>query len=452
MKILVADDEKGIRKSILFALSDEGHSFQEAESIAEMEDLLKHQNFDLFLLDIHFPDGSGVELFEKLRGQEWNTPTVFISGAASASEAVKAVRLGAFDYIEKPLSVDRLRTTIFRLSNHLQLQARVEALTHQPEVNLRGASTFIKKFNREVKQIAHRDFKVLITGETGTGKELIAQAIWQNSQRSQKPLITFNAAAVPDSLFESEFFGFRKGSFTGATRDQIGKAMLAHQGTLFLDEIGDLSLAAQVKILRFLDSGELQRVGSPALERSDCRILAATSKNLEAEVQAGRFRSDLYFRLNVVHVKVPPLRDRRADILPIFLEFMQNFVDKYELKAKKISPEAVHCLESYRWPGNVRELRNLAEKLAILGGNQIQVKDIEPLFQQEASFISAPSVAIGSEHRELLPLREFKMNTEAEYLRWVLQQTHGNVSEASRVLRLDRSSLHQKIKTYGLQD
>ncbi len=448
MNILIVDDDIGIRKSIIFALNGDGYSFSEAGSIQDAEAQLNlslsgQKEFDLLILDVHLSDGSGVDLFKKLKVKSnFEIPTLCISGAATAKEAAEAIKYGVFDYIEKPFSADRLKSTIFRLNQFLKIQEQAKSNFNLRKVDLIGESDFIKKLKYDLPSFSQKDFKVLITGETGTGKEVIANAISELSPRSSKPFVTFNAAAIPDSLFESEFFGFKKGSFTGALRDHTGKAGLAHNGTLFMDEIGDLSIQSQIKLLRFLETGEIQKLGGQSNEKVDVRIIAATSKNLELEIKENRFRADLFYRLNVIHIHIPPLRLRTKDIVPLLLYFMEQFRLKYELNVKQIDSEALDFILSYNWPGNVRELRNFAEKISIINHEIIRKIHI-------SNMLSQINIDPQKNKFEVMTFKEFKKKSEAEYLQFILNKTNGNISEASRILELDRSSLHQKIKSFN---
>jgi len=461
MKILIADDDKRIREAIRFSLLDSKDEVDEVGTIAELNSLIQKNNYDLLILDIHFPDGSGIEFYKKMKVEyKIDIPTLCISGAATASEAAAAVKYGVFDYLEKPISIERLKTTIYRLQQHqLWVQSTYESVMNNSDLSnfIIGESPFIKKLRKDILNYATKDFKVLITGETGTGKEVVAKSLWGNSKRNKKPLVSINAAAIPESLFESELFGHKKGSFTGALTDKLGKVSLAHQGTLFIDELGDLSLHSQVKLLRFLESGEIQKVGSLEEEKVDVKVIAATSKDLLKEMNEGRFRSDLFYRLNLIQIHLLPLRDRKEDVIPLIYHFMKQCCLKYELNFKQIDDEGIDYLLNYQWPGNIRELKNCAEKMAILDGTMIRKNDISsihPMLQStlNQTFNSHSASVDSSFNFDGLTYKEFRARSDFHFLNSILKKTEGNISEAARLLNLDRSTLHQKIKDLKIQN
>jgi two-component system nitrogen regulation response regulator NtrX len=401
------------------------------------------------LIDVHFPEGSGIDFYERLVKEKLELPTLLISGAASAAEAVRGVKLGIYDYLEKPLSADRLRLSVKRCLEHFNQKVQLATLTNPlpQEGQILGSSKAMEFIREQVGRFAQQDVKVLITGETGTGKEVVAQSLWRQSDRSSRTLIVVNAAAIPENLVESELFGHRKGSFTGATHDRIGKIEMAHGGTLFLDEIGDLSLPVQSKLLRFLENDEVQRVGDNQVKKVDVRVIAATSKNLEHEVEQGRFRSDLYYRLNVARIQIPPLREHVEDIEVLFPFFLER---KYErsphLSKAIIEKSAMEALQKYSWHGNVRELRNVADRILLLapkcinGDLMVKVLGLANLSPGPASKIEGESAM-----QTFLPFKEYKLKMEDEYLQKVLHFVGGSITQAAQVLKIDRSYLHQKL-------
>jgi two-component system nitrogen regulation response regulator NtrX len=365
-----------------------------------------------------------------------------MSGAANAKEAADAIRLGAYDYLEKPPTAERLRITLKRCLEHAQLRQsylRLVSATNRQE-NLLGTSKGMMQVKKHIAQLAAKDVKVLITGETGTGKEEVAQALWRASSRRGQACITVNCASIPETLIESELFGHVRGAFTGATQNQIGKIEMADRGTLFLDEVGELTLAAQSKLLRFLENGEIQPVGANRTKICDVRLIVATSRDLEGETAKGRFREDLYYRLNVGRIEVPPLRSRREDVVPIFRHFVSTFCRRHNEPDKDIADDALRTLTQHDWPGNVRELRNVAERVAIIAGEQIASGDL--------ALRESPGSALGE---AIVPWKEFKQRSEAHYIAGVLQVTSGSVAKAAELLKLDRSHLHQKIAQLGLR-
>ena len=372
-----------------------------------------------------------------------------LSGAASAKEATEAIKFGAYDFLEKPVASERLRMTLQNTLAAAALSAsNISAnIDRNVRTDIIGDSASIRKVKELIGQFGRRDAKVLITGETGTGKELVAHGIWRNSTRCDRPFVLVNSAAIPDSLIESELFGHKKGAFTGAINNQIGKIEMADGGTLFLDEIGELSPMAQSKLLRFLEAGEIQVVGANKIKHCDVRLIAATSRNLQAEIKAGRFREDLFFRLNVANIEIPPLRGRKEDILPIFNHFMVSVCARYGEAARTMSDSARHALTNYDWPGNVRELRNVAERAVLLSSRDITKETIQEILghtlQKEVLDDLPKSLDF------VLPLKEYRRQLESRYIGHVLNLAAGSITRTAQVLGLDRSHLHQKIKDLG---
>lgn len=445
-KILLVDDEAAIRRSLGGILSDEGYEVSLAVSGEEALSKLAEEAPDLVLLDIWLPGIDGLMVLAKIKAQQPNLPVIMISGHGNVENAVKATRLGAFDFIEKPLDMDK---TLLTLRNALKLLRLTEEnrLLRGDAPALLGQSPAITAMREAIATVAPTSSWVLITGENGTGKELVANAIHRMSNRAAGPMVEVNCAAIPEDLIESELFGHEKGAFTGADSRRQGRFDMAHGGTLFLDEIADMSLKTQAKILRILQEQRFERVGGHRTINVDVRILAATNKNLAEEMAAGRFREDLYYRLNVVPINVPPLRERKEDI-PILAE---NFLHEYNLRQghspKIIAREVMKALMEYAWPGNVRELKNLIERLVIMTpGQTIELRNLPAPFNQ-----SAPE----GEARILGKLfeQEFKdarAAFERMYLENKLLESHGNITAMARATGLERTHLYKKFKALGI--
>ncbi len=449
--LLVVDDEKRVRESVKLSLSGEPYEIAEAETAEEAHHYILANQPDIILLDVHFQPGkTSLPLLEKLRNNGNQIPIVMLSGAASTKEATDAIKLGAYDFLEKPVTSERLRVTLQNAIHASKLKAR--EIATRVDLNIRtdiiGESKGIRAVKELIGQYGRRDVKVLITGETGTGKELVAHGIWRNSPRCHRPFIVVNSAAIPDTLIESELFGHKKGAFTGATANQVGKIEMADGGTLFLDEIGELSPMAQSKLLRFLETGEIQVLGSNKIKHCDVRLIAATSRNLQIEIKAGRFREDLYFRLNVALVEIPALRERKEDVLLIFNHFMMSVCQRYGEAIRLIDEDAKSALLSYSWPGNVRELRNVAERSVLLSPKTITRQVVESIVG--LSHAEEPSSDLPQTIDAALSLKDYRRKTEATYIEHILKLADGSVTKASQVLGLDRSHLHQKIKDLGL--
>ncbi|MBI1860425.1 MAG: sigma-54-dependent Fis family transcriptional regulator [Deltaproteobacteria bacterium] len=445
-KILIADDHKATRQSIRMILSTEPYELIEASDLEETHRAIQANDPDLVLLDIHFGEKkTSLSLLKRLAEEQLEPTIIMLSGAASAREAAEAIKYGAHDYLEKPVSADRLKVTISKgleyslLKRHL-LQATSQSNQQREFV---GRSERAAKVRRQITRFAANNITVLITGETGTGKDIVAHGIWQASERKHRPFVAVNCAAIPENLIESELFGHKRGAFTGAHADQIGKIVMAHQGTLFLDEIGELSLGAQTKLLRFIETGEIQRVGATELQKVDVRIIAATSRDLEKEMAQNHFRSDLFYRLNVVNIQVPPLRERAEDIPLLFTFFVRNLCRKYEEPEKLVDPEALALLSRCPWPGNVRELRNIAEKAVVMSGHRILAEHVE-------EWLPRVSTPLPSKGGLSLSLKEFKTNVERDYIISVLRKAEWSVTEAAKLLAIDRTYLHQKMTHLGI--
>jgi two-component system, NtrC family, nitrogen regulation response regulator NtrX len=380
-KILIIEDEAAIRRVLLKILSEENPDYKvsEAEDGLQGVELIKKENFDLILCDIKMPKMDGIEVLNQIKILKPETPIVMISGHGDLDTAVQSMRIGAFDYISKPPDLNRLLNTV-RIaldSNKLVVEnKRLKKIVHK-KFEMIGNSSSITKIKAMIEKVAPSEARVLITGANGTGKELVAHWLHEKSHRSKEPLVEVNCAAIPSELIESELFGHKKGSFTGASKDRVGKFETAHHGTLFLDEIGDMSLSAQAKVLRALQENKISRVGSDQTIKVNVRVLAATNKNLKKEIAEGKFREDLYHRLAVILIKVPPLNDRREDIPLLIQHFAKKISEEQGTTCKKFSKKAITMLQKYDWTGNIRELRNVIERLIILGGEQVSETDVK---------------------------------------------------------------------------
>lgn len=448
--ILVVDDESSILQSLEGILSDEGFEVILAGSGKEALTKIEEALPDLVLLDIWMPEPDGIQTLVKIKESYPNLQVVMMSGHGTIETAVKATKLGAYDFIEKPLSLEKLLLTINNALDYYSLEQEVSILKEKQKRKYRitGNSPAITKLKEDIQRVAPTDAWVLISGENGTGKELVAHTIHSLSPRSQRPMIEVNCAAIPEDLIESELFGHEKGAFTGASTMRKGKFDLAHEGTIFLDEIGDMSLKAQSKTLRILQEQKFERVGGTRTIKVDVRVIAATNKDLEKEIEMGNFREDLYFRLNVIPLRVPPLRERIEDIPELVNEFVQEFSIMTKLEPKEFTPKALSLLKQYKWPGNVRELRNLVERLMIMTqGKVIDVKDIPPPFNRSAG--------VGNELDSVLfkdSLKDAKKEFEKAFLERKLKQFNWNISQTAEAIGIERSNLHKKIKTYGLEE
>jgi two-component system, NtrC family, nitrogen regulation response regulator NtrX len=445
--ILVVDDEESILRSLEGILTDEGFEVILADSgISALQkiDALP----ELVLLDIWMPDMDGIETLVKIKELHPRIQVIMMSGHATIETAVKATKLGAYDFFEKPLSLEKVLLSVQNALDHCRLEEEICILKEKESSRYRitGESEAVRQLKEQIRIVAPTNAWVLISGENGTGKELVAHTIHRLSRRDQKPFVEVNCAAIPEELIESELFGHEKGAFTGATATKKGKFDQAHEGSLFLDEIGDMSLKAQSKTLRILQEQKFERVGGSRTIQVDVRVIAATNKDLETEITKGLFRDDLYFRLNVIPIRVPPLRERVEDIPSLVSEFLKEFSLQMNMEPKEFSPESVKLLQKYHWPGNVRELRNLVERLVIMTpGPMIQVGDIPLPFNREASADDAlADLFMKSSYKDA------KGIFEKAYILRKLQEFHGNVSQTADAIGIERSNLHKKIKAYGL--
>ncbi len=448
-EVLVVDDEPSILESLRDILEDEGYGVKCVTTGEEALRSLEESPADLVLLDVWLPGIDGIEVLSKIREKYPWIPVVIISGHGTIELAVRAVKLGAFDFLEKPLSYDRVVVTVENALKFKALQEENLRLRSQIRVRgLTGRSKAISEVRELIARVAPTDATVLIQGESGVGKEVAARMIHALSRRSEGPFVEVNCAAIPETLIESELFGHEKGAFTGASQARRGKFDQAHGGTLFLDEVGDMSLSAQAKVLRVIQEKRFERVGGDRPVQVDVRIVAATNKDLKKEIEKGRFREDLYFRLNVVPIRIPPLRERPEDIPLLVEEFLEEFSRHSGLGKKRIREEVMEVLMRYPWPGNVRELKNLIERLLIVTpGDEITLKDLSSEFVESVKSYEKgevpPWFAINS-------FKEAREEFEKEFLRRKLEEFGGNISRMAEAIGLRRSYLHRKLKALGL--
>jgi two-component system nitrogen regulation response regulator NtrX len=449
IQILVVDDEEGIRESLRGVLEDEGYSVETASEAGEALEELTKRSYDLVLLDVWMPGKDGLETLEEIQkiALAERPSVVMVSGHGNIETAVRATKLGAFDFLEKPLTIEKVTVTIQNALRQRQLEVEVARLKQATgeERTILGDSVSIQALRQQLELMAKTNGRVLIYGESGSGKELVAHAIHRSSSRAEGPFVEVNCAAIPEDRIESELFGHRKGSFPGAIEDKVGKFEKADGGTLFLDEVGDMSLKTQAKVLRVLDEGRFQPLGADENIRADVRVIAATNKNLEDEIERGNFREDLFYRLNVIPFSVPPLRERVEDIRVLADHFLADYTTSYARKAKELTTEAYRVLEEYSWPGNVRELRNLMERIVIMNPQvRVDARHIPLNAGPNGARRPAPPVErFGS-------LQEVREAAERDYILRKLDEASGNVTKTAELLGLERSHLYRKMKALGI--
>lgn len=452
--ILIVDDEVAILNSLGQILEDEGYEVQVAKSGAEALKIVTNDPPDLTILDIWMPELDGLETLKRLRELSPHAQVMMMSGHGSIETAVRAIKLGAYDYIEKPLSLENVTLRVRHALDQHRLERENLSLRTKVErkFELVGRSVVMQRLRELIATAGPTNSRVLIAGENGTGKELVARAIHQQSPRAGKQFIAVNCAAIPETLIESELFGHEKGAFSGAMTQKRGQFEQADGGTLFLDEIGDMSLATQAKVLRALQEQQFHRVGGTKTIKVDVRVLAASNKDLQKEIEAGHFREDLYYRLNVLPVTVPPLRARRDDIPLLVDHFMQIHVGEQGLKPKQVTPAAMEQLQQYDWPGNIRELRNLIERLMIMvSGPTIDESHVGLALQarptvQPAAVVAQPALVL----KDYESLRDARNAFEKEYITRKLKENRWNVSRTADELKIERSHLHRKIKLLSI--
>ncbi len=465
-RLLIIDDEEGIRISLRGILEDDGYCVFDVDSAEAGLAFLEHESADLIFLDIWLPGMDGLAMLDKLRILYPSLPVLMISGHGTIETAVAAIKKGAHDFIEKPLSLEKIIIAVERALEFQELKRENvklrEQLDERGAVGPMGTSRPMENLREQISRVAPLDTWVLISGENGTGKELVARAVHNASRRKDKPLVALNCAAIPEELIESELFGHEKGAFTGADTAKIGKFEMAHQGTLFLDEIGDMSMKTQAKILRILQEKTFERVGGNKVFHADVRVIAATNKNLELAISAGEFREDLYYRLRVFPLHVPPLRERGEDVLLLADFFSLTLAQELALAPISFAPDAKKVLLAYSWPGNVRELRNFLERMLILhAGKTISSAELPQEFQNTGARAAGKvflGAALEQEGAFVFPAEampaDFKNARnafEAHFLATKLQEYDGNISRLAEAIGLERSYLYRKLKAYNIQ-
>jgi two-component system, NtrC family, nitrogen regulation response regulator NtrX len=463
--ILVVDDEKNIRRTLRMVLEGGGNTVYEAGSIVEAQDILARHEVDLVLLDVKLGEENGLDLLRALKARSddgaatrtTEIPVVMISGHATIEDAVAATRLGAFDFMEKPLDRSRVLVTARNALERRKMWREVNDLRRTVDARweLLGNAPVMQELRRQISKVAPTRSRVLVTGESGTGKELIARAVHRNSAVSHGQFVKVNCAAIPPELIESELFGHERGAFTGAIAKKRGLFEVADGGSIFLDEIGDMTLSAQAKVLRVLQTGEFTRVGGEKSLRTDCRVVAATNRDLEQMVKEGRFREDLFFRLNVMPIRSPDLSERVEDIPLLVESFVRECCEENGLGYKPVDESVFEVLKRYEWPGNVRELRNVVERLVIMSDEVIREKDIPPYLGGPRSSASSPRLPAAGTAIDLgryagKSLREFREEVESEFIRIRLAEFEWNISRTAQALGIERTNLHKKLRALGI--
>lgn len=448
-RILVVDDESSIRDALRQLFEYEGHTVVQAPDGMDALEIYADLRPDLTFLDVKMPGMDGLEVLKRIHELDATATVVMISGHGTIETAVEATRRGAYDFLEKPLDTARLLLTLRNALELRGLTGTVEQLKNevQSRYEIVGNSYGIRQVLERIERVAPTEARVLITGENGTGKELVARAVHRLSDRADAPFVEVNCAAIPSELIESELFGHMKGSFTGAVSDRSGKFEQAHGGTLFLDEVGDMSGAAQAKVLRALEEGVITRVGGSKPIEVDVRVFSATNKDLSLEIEQGHFREDLFYRLNVVPIQLPPLRERREDVPMLVNHFAARMVDSDSVAPRQFSAEAIERLKSLDWPGNVRELRNTVERLMILASSDpVAAEDVDRLVRGRDA-----SSGLGSELLQSDSFSDFKDAAERAFILQKLREHDWNVSETARSVDMPRSNLYKKIEKFNLQ-
>jgi two-component system nitrogen regulation response regulator NtrX len=448
--ILVVDDEEGIRETLSAILEDEGYEALTASSSAEALHVASEQHPDAVLLDVWLPDADGLVTLSRLKETRQNVPVIMISGHGNIEVAVRATKLGAYEFLEKPLSLEKVLLVVKRALERRRLEEENLALRADLKGRwaLVGTSERMQVLRQQIEMAAQSNSRVLILGESGTGKELVARLLHEKSTRSRGAFVEVNCAAIPQELIESELFGHEKGAFTGATERKVGKFELAHEGTLFLDEIGDMTLQTQAKVLRVIETQVFHRVGGGKDITVDVRTLAATNKDLPEEVRKGTFREDLFFRLNVVPLVVPPLRDRKSDIPHLVKHFVEKFARDNGTKAKEISAEVFEVFQGHDWPGNIRELKNAVERLMIMvPSHTITRADVVAL-----GMFKSRNLPKEYDYFSYTTLKEARDAFERDFIVRKLEENEWNISKTSTSIDIERSNLHKKIKTYDIRE
>jgi two-component system nitrogen regulation response regulator NtrX len=444
-KVLIIDDEEAIRSSLRMIFEYEGYECVMAANGAAGIKIAEKEAPDLVFLDIKMPQMDGMEVLKRLKELEHSPSVVILSGHGTVKTAVEATKLGAFDFIEKPPESDRILLVARNALSEKRLkdENRLLKLSFDGRYRMVGDSAALTKVSDSIKRAAPTNATVLITGESGVGKELVARAIHRNSLRQDEAFVQVNCAAIPEELIESELFGHEKGSFTGATEKQIGKFELAHKGTIFLDEVGDMSLKTQAKVLRVLQEGEVERIGSQKTIQVDVRVIAATNKQLEESIERGEFREDLFFRLSVIPIHVPPLRERPEDVEPLLRHFVAEFSSDNNFRRKSFDPAAIEVMRRHAWRGNVRELRNTIERLLIMvPDEEVRAEHLVDVLRR-APEGSLNTDAAGS-------LKDFKESAERSFLVQKLRESKWNISATATSIGTPRSNLYKKLEQYAI--
>ena len=444
-KILVIDDDPKVRLSIADMLRYKGYQTKTAANGTDGLNLFKENSLSAVLLDVVMPGKSGLEVLQEMHKQNLGIPIIMVSGHGTIEIAIKATKMGAYDFLEKPVDAERLLITLKNAIQSSHLLHEKERLNNelQKKYSFIGQSKATQKLFNTIDKVAPTNAKVLITGETGVGKELVAFAIHQNSPRMDKNFVKVNCAAIPKGLIESELFGHKKGSFTGAISDHKGKFVEASNGTIFLDEIGEIEPRAQAKLLQVLQDNEVVRIGENIPKKVDVRVIAATNKNLNEEIKTGNFREDLYYRLNVAHIHIPPLRERTDDIPLLVLYYLKNFCEEHNKQIKKIPDQTMEILSDYEWPGNVRELKNTLEKIVIFStDNIIRPGQVMDALNMEQLF--------STQEKSVQKLTEAKSNFEKNYIIKLLQRNHWRIQDTAELLGIDRTNLFKKMQKHQI--
>lgn len=441
--IAIVDDEINIRRSIEVCLQSEGFSVCSFGNAFEALKGIRESSFDLVIMDIRLEEENGIDLYRKLKEEGLAPPTVFISGNSTLNEAANSVKAGAFDFIEKPFSPEKLLITV---NNCIEFHKLKESLARyyreQPQEKLLGEHRTIETLKKEISRVAKTNATVFISGESGTGKELVAESLHAQGERSEERFTKVNCSAIPAALVESTLFGHVKGAFTGATSMKKGFFEVSDGGTIFLDEIGDMPLSSQASLLRVLESQEIQKVGSDKISKVDVRVIVASHKDLKQEALEGRFREDLYYRISIIPLTIPSLRERSSDIPLLVTQFISDICERNGIKEKTIDPQCFPIMSVYPWPGNVRELRNTLERMVILGGDVLSVRDL-PIE------IRSPKADQANENH--LTLKEYRQKAEAQFILTRIDEFSGNISKVAKSLGMDRTHLYKKMAAYGIE-
>ncbi|GBF33273.1 acetoacetate metabolism regulatory protein AtoC [Desulfocucumis palustris] len=455
-RVLIVDDEEGVCELLRDVLEDAGYEVLVSYNARDAFGILASQSLDTVLLDIRLPDADGMQMMEEFNKMGLHVPVILMTAFGTTEIAIQAMKQGAHDYLNKPLNLDELLLAVNKAVKMRQLVSEVANLREKlddeidPDDSFIGQSKDMQEIFKVIGKVADSDITVLIQGESGTGKEMVARAIHNNSRRNNLPFVKINCASIPEGLMESELFGHEKGSFTGAISQKPGKFELAHSGTVFLDEIGELSQLAQTKLLRVLQEKEFERVGGTRSIKVDVRILAATNRNLKRLVAEGKFREDLYYRINVVNVQLPPLRERKEDIPILFNNFLKKFSHKYNKQINGVSREALAVIESYNWPGNVREMRNICEQAVVMTrGPAVLVEDL-PISNNGGYSRDGNGMGAQGQINFNRPLKDIVSEVEKQAILNALNKNNWNRQETASALGLNRRSLYAKMKEYNL--